>query len=72
VREPTPEITVGDVLLGSIGLSGALTLFSLVLAGLFALLLVRWHRRHPPELDHLPSISPFAPDSNAPPSTPAR
>jgi hypothetical protein len=72
VRQPTPEITVGDVLLGSIGLSGALALLSLVLAGMFALLLVRRHRRHPPELDHPPSISPFSPDSNAHPSSPAR
>lgn len=57
-REPTEETTVGDVLLASFGLTGVLVLLSLVLAGLFAVLLVRWHKRHPPELDHPPSINP--------------
>jgi hypothetical protein len=70
--QPTDEVTVGDVLLGSIGLTGALVLLSLVLAGLFAFLLVRRHRRHPPELDHPPSISPFVVETDARPSSPAR
>jgi hypothetical protein len=73
---PTEEVTVGDVLLASVGLTGALILLSLVLAGLFAILLVRWHKRHPPEADHLPSVSPAiplgsrAPDSTVRPSSP--
>jgi hypothetical protein len=53
------EPTVGDVLLGSFGLTGVLVLFSLVLAGIFGWLLVRRNRRRPPELDRPPSISPF-------------
>ena len=69
--QPTEEVSVGDVLLAGIGLTGALVLLSLVLAGLFAVLLVRWHKRHPPELDHPPSINPdVAADPR--PSPPAR
>ena len=82
VHEPPKEVTVGDVLLGAFGLTGALILFSLVLAGLFAIVLVRRNRRRPPELDHPPSISgafvalsPGSPghsESAARPSSPAR
>jgi hypothetical protein len=72
VPTPTREVTLGDVLLGSIGLTGALVLLSLVLAGLFAILLVRRHKRHPPELDRLPSVSPLVSESDARPSSPAR
>jgi uncharacterized membrane protein YjjB (DUF3815 family) len=43
-----------------------------LLGGLLGFLLVRWHRRHPPESAHLPSISPFVPDPNRPPSSPTR
>ena len=56
VHEPPKEVTVGDVLLGAFGLTGALILFSLVLAGLFAIVLVRRNRRRPPELDRPPSM----------------
>jgi hypothetical protein len=72
VPAPTRETTWGDVLLGSIGLTVVLMVLSLVLAGLFALLLVRRNRRHPPELDRLPPVSPFAPGSDVPPSSPVR
>jgi hypothetical protein len=71
-KEPTDEMTVGDFLLGSFGLAGALVLLSLVLAALFAVLLVRWNRRHPPEDDHPPSISPDAVTSDVRPSSPVR
>jgi ABC-type phosphate transport system permease subunit len=57
-KEPTEEMTVGDFLLSTFSLAGALVVLSLVLAALFAILLVRWNRRHPPELDHPPSINP--------------
>jgi hypothetical protein len=72
VREPAPETTLGDVILGALGLTGVLLLIALVLGALLAFVLVRWHHRHPPERDHLPPISPFVPDSSAPPSSQAR
>lgn len=71
-KEPTEEMTVGDFLVGVFGLAGALVLLSLVLAGLFAILLVRWNRRHPPEQDHLPSVSPDVVTPDGRPSSPAR
>ena len=64
----TPGTTVGDILLNSLGVAGVLLLASLVLGGLFALVLVRWHRQHPPEAGHPPSVSP----STAGPGTPPR
>ena len=67
--QPTEEVSVGDVLLAGIGLTGALVLLSLVLAGLFAVLLVRWNKRHPPELNHPPSINPDAVTDARPPSS---
>ncbi len=70
INEPAPEISFGDVILSAFGLTGALVLISLVLAGCLAFVLVSWRRRHPPERDHLPSISPFITDPS-PPSSPA-
>jgi hypothetical protein len=70
IKEPAPQITFGDVILSALGVTGVLVLLSIVLAGLFAVVLVRWRRRHPPERDHLPSVSPFIPDSTLPPSSP--
>ena len=64
-RQPTPELTVGDVLLSAFSLTGALVLLSLVLAGLFAMLLVRYHRRRPIELDRPPSIVESGPPAAA-------
>jgi hypothetical protein len=72
VREPAPETTLGDVVLGALGLTGVLTLIALVLGALLAFAMIRWHHRHPPERNHLPPVSPLVPDPDAPPSSPAR
>jgi positive regulator of sigma E activity len=66
--EPSAATTVAQIVLGSLGLAGFMFLASVVLGGLVAFLLVRRHRRHPPEADHLPSVSPFV---QGPPSAPA-
>lgn len=71
IREPTPELTVGDVIVGALGLTGVLFLIAVVLGVILAGVLVTWHKRRRPEDDHLPSVSPFTPNPNAPPSTPA-
>lgn len=52
-------LTIRDVIVNAIGVIGALMLIALVLGAFVAFLLVRRHRRHPPELDHLPSVSPY-------------
>ncbi|MEZ5317088.1 MAG: hypothetical protein R2752_06770 [Vicinamibacterales bacterium] len=72
IREPAPEMTVADVILGAIGLTGVMVLVALLLGGIVALLLVAWHRRRPPESDHLPSVSPFTPGADVPPTSRAR
>jgi hypothetical protein len=71
-RDPTPETGVADVIVGALGIAGALLLLALVLGGLFAALRLFWLRRHPPADDHLPPVSPFVQDAAAPPSSQAR
>ena len=58
-EHPTRETTLKDVLLSALGVTGALVLLALVLGGLLALVLMRWNRRHPPEDDRLPPVSPW-------------
>jgi hypothetical protein len=67
--EPSAATTITQIVVGSLGLAGFMLLASVLLGGLVALLLVRRHRRRPPEMDHLPSVSPFV---QGPPSTPIR
>jgi len=56
------DTSLADVILAAIGLTGVLVVASLVLGAIVAFLLVVWNRRHPPEQDRLPSISPLVPD----------
>jgi ABC-type phosphate transport system permease subunit len=72
VQKPEPQMSILDLFLGSVTLMALAVLAGLVLGGLLGFVLVRWHHRHRPEDDHLPSISPFAPDPNRPPSSPTR
>lgn len=71
IQEPTPQTTVADIIIGALGLTGVLFLVAVLLGGVLALLLALWHRHRPPEANHLPSVSPFTPDPNAPPTSPA-
>jgi ABC-type phosphate transport system permease subunit len=57
VEKPTPQTSFGDVILGSLGLTGVLVLIAVVLGAVMALWLVKWNQRHPPSDAHLPSIS---------------
>ena len=68
VETPTKEITLADVIFGSFGLVGALVLTALVSGGVLSLLFLAWNRRHPPESDHMPPVSPLIADPNVPPS----
>ena len=70
IKEPAPEITFGDVILSALGVTGVLVLLSLVLAAMLAFVLLWWRRRHPPESQHLPPISPLIPGPAPPPSSP--
>jgi hypothetical protein len=70
IKEPARQTTIADVIIGSLGLAGLLLLISLVLGCVVGLVLVRWHRSHPPEQEHLPPVSPLIPDPASPPSAP--
>jgi hypothetical protein len=59
VQTPTKQTTLQDVVLGSLGITGVLLLLALVLGALMAGLLYVWHRRHPPEDNRLPPVSPL-------------
>lgn len=56
IRPATAEVTVVDVLLGSLALAGALAFVALLLGLLAGWLLIRHKQRHRPEDDHMPSI----------------
>ena len=57
IPAPVHEASFVDVIMSAMGLTGALIVASLVLGAGFALLLMIWHRRHPPEANRLPPIS---------------
>ena len=56
---PTPQTTVGDVVVGALAITGLLVVMAVVAGALLAVVRVRWNRRHPAEDDHLPPVSPL-------------
>jgi hypothetical protein len=70
IEEPKDELNFGDVIIAAFGVTGVLVLLALLLGAVMAFVLIRWHRRHPPELAHLPSVTPAAADPDVPPSAP--
>ncbi len=70
--EPTPTRTIGDVIVGSMGVAGSLLLLALVLGAVVAGVRVLWNRWHPAVDDHLPPVTPSTPLDSSPPSSQAR
>ncbi len=70
-QAPTPQTTLGDVIVGALGLAGVLVLIALALGVVTAVLRLAWNRLRPPSDDHLPPVSPFVRDPTAPPSSQA-
>lgn len=60
--EPSHGMTFVDVILGSFALTAIAVVVAMVLGAVLAYVLIRWNRRHPPENDRLPPISPLIPD----------
>ena len=60
--KPDPGMTFVDVILGSFGITAICILAAAILGLVLAFVLIRWHRRHPPEHDRLPPVSPLIPD----------
>jgi ABC-type phosphate transport system permease subunit len=58
IRPPTEEMTVADVLIGALGLAGAIALAAVPLGVLMGFLLIRWNKRRRPESDRMPHVSP--------------
>jgi ABC-type phosphate transport system permease subunit len=56
IRPETPEVTVVDLLVSSLGLAGVLALVAVPLGLLAGWWLIRRSKRHRPEADHMPSI----------------
>lgn len=58
VRPPAEETTIADLLVGSLGLAGALALAAVPLGLILGYLLIRWNHRRRPGADHMPPVSP--------------
>jgi hypothetical protein len=58
VQTPAKETTILDVVVGSLGLAGALFGLALVLGLVLSLVRLSWTRRHPPEREHMPPVAP--------------
>lgn len=61
VDKPTQQTSFGDIVIGAFGITGLLALLAVLLGAFLAFFLVRWHKRHRPEDDHLPSITQLPP-----------
>ena len=71
IKEPEPEMTVADVIIGSFGIAGALLLLALVLGIVIGLAMAAWRRWRPRDWRPMPPVSPSWTD-DGPPSTPTR
>lgn len=56
VEQPAPEVTIADVILGSLGVAGLMTLTALVLGAFVGWILIRRSRNRGIEQEHPPSI----------------
>jgi len=70
IDRPSHATTLGDVIVGSLGLAGALLVGAMLLGVVVAGALILWRRLHPPESGRLPPVTPATPLH--PPSSPAR
>jgi hypothetical protein len=74
-EDPAPQTTVGDVVVGSLGVAGTLLVLAMLLGVVLAAVRLGWNRLHPPADDHLPSVTPgttFSPAPTVPPSSQAQ
>ena len=58
VKEPVKELTVGELIIGSLGIAGSLLALALVLGAVAGGALVVWNRRFPADRNHLPPVRP--------------
>ena len=74
IVEPPParQTTIADVFLGSLAMTLVAVALAAAAGALLAVILVRWRKRHPPEADHLPAVTPNEKLPNARPSSPVQ
>lgn len=63
VETPAEEVTVADVIIGSLGVAGAMTLAAVALGLVLGWILIVRSRRRGVEREHPPSIHPFNPST---------
>ena len=72
VSEPAKEESVADIIIGSLGLAGALLVLALLLGLMTGVLMVAWRKLRPQPWRPMPPVSPSITDETDPPSSPTR
>ncbi|HEX5070385.1 MAG TPA: hypothetical protein VFV78_09240 [Vicinamibacterales bacterium] len=72
IKPPVKEMTIADLIVGSLGLAGASLLLALALGAVFGGGLVLWHRLRPRNWRPMPPVAPSITTSDVPPSSRAR
>jgi hypothetical protein len=72
IRPPVREMTVGDLIVGSLGLAGAMLLIALVLGAVVGGALVLWNRLRPRDWRPMPPVAPSLTTIDVPPSSRVR
>jgi hypothetical protein len=72
IRAPEPEMTVPELIIGSLGLAGTLLLLSLAFGVVAGAVLVVWHRLRPTPWRPMPPVSPSIPGPDFPRSSRAQ
>ena len=68
IKEPPQEMTVADLIVGSLGIAGSLLALALVLGAVAGVWLVFWNKWRPASRRHLPPVRPGFTDAELPPS----
>lgn len=72
IKPPEREMTVGDLIIGSLGLAGAMLLIALLLGALVGGGLVLWNRLRPRDWRPMPPVAPSITTVDVPPSSRVR
>lgn len=72
VSEPAEEESVADIIIGSLGLAGALLILALLLGILAGGAMVTWRKLRPSPWRPMPPVSPSITDEPDPPSSQVR
>jgi hypothetical protein len=72
IKPPVREMSIADLIVGSLGLAGASLLLALALGAVVGGILVVWHRLHPRDWRPMPPVAPTITTMDVPPSSRAR